>query len=300
MVSHAFLAAILLAAFSLAPVLGADPGTKPATKKAGGARSAPSERTCALTITWWTAPTLAEGESLELGVQTDHGVTLIGPGTMNMSGTILYEGPAQVAIVRRSLAPNPNGKPGAAPVEAWLPFATFAVGENDQEALALLFAVEGTNKVMARTFNINVDTFPFGGFEVLNLSKSRLLCSMAGKVFYAEPTKRARSPVVIQRREVVNFYMGVTDANGAQKIIYRAPLILNEKLRRLYFVQESPVESSKGFVSHTLIQHVMGHETVASLKAKAAGDLPDGAKKTGDDTPKPAESKSEVVKTVGA
>ena len=78
MVSRAFLAAILLAAFSLAPVLGADPGTKPATKKAGGARSAPSERTCALTITWWTAPTLAEGESLELGVQTDHGVTLIG------------------------------------------------------------------------------------------------------------------------------------------------------------------------------------------------------------------------------
>ena len=66
MVSRAFLAAILLAAFSLAPVLGADPGTKPATKKAGGARSAPSERTCALTITWWTAPTLAEGESLAI------------------------------------------------------------------------------------------------------------------------------------------------------------------------------------------------------------------------------------------
>jgi hypothetical protein len=36
------------------------------------------------------------------------------------------------------------------------------------------------------------------------------------------------------------------------------------------------------------------------LKAKAAGDLPDGAKKTGDDTPKPADPKSEVVKKVGA
>ena len=73
------------------------------------------------------------------------------------------------------------------------------------------------------------------------------------------------------KREVVNFFMGITDADGRQKLIYRAPLILHEKNRRLCFVLENPTAEPKNrFVSYTIIQHVAGHKTIESLRGQRA------------------------------
>lgn len=252
---------------------GGTTGAKKAAGKAGGdVRSrGQAERTCALTLTWWETPVLPEGQTMELGVQGDRDVTPIYPGAMTPSGTILYEGPANVTVVRKALLPDPSGKPGAKPVETWVPFANFALAENDREALVIMFAADGGQKVMVRKFNINVEDFPFGGFDVLNFSKTRLICSMGGKVFYAEPSGRSRSPLVMTKREVVNFFMGITDADGRQKLIYRAPLILHEKNRRLYFVLENPAaEPDNRYVSYTIIQHVSGHKTIENLRGQRA------------------------------
>lgn len=224
---------------------------------------------------------LAEGESLELGVQGDNGVTPIWPSEMNPGGTILYQGPATAAIVRKALLPDPSGKPGAKPVETWLPFVNINLGPDDRETLAILFALDGTRKVMARSFNINVENFPFGGFHVYNYTKGPLLCSMAGKVFTAEPSRRTISPLVMTKREVVNFFLGVTDADGTQKLIFRAPLILSEQIRRLYFVMENPgAEADNRYVSHTLMQHVSAHRTVESMRGMSVS-AEDPEKKTG-------------------
>ncbi|MEK0437647.1 MAG: hypothetical protein RLZZ233_618 [Verrucomicrobiota bacterium] len=281
MIIRKFLAGLLLSAVWLGLSAADNKETRPEAEKTKSAARTrgQSERTCALTVTWWEDPLLAEGERLELGVQGDREVTPIHPSAMNPGGTILYEGPANVAVVRKGMVPNPNGKPDAKPVEGWLPFAQFTIGEGDREALAILFATDGTKKVMVRTFNIDVESFPFGGFDVLNFSKTRLLCSMGGKVFYADPGRRARSPTVIAKREVVNFFMGITEPDGAQKLIYRAPLILSEKNRRLYFVLENPDPSSPTrFVSHTLIQHVAGHRTIESLRGQKTSGAPEAEK----------------------
>lgn len=291
------LAGLLLSAFTLAVSAAEPEAKKPATEKPEPKKPAPrpeaggkakprgqSERTCALTITWWEEPALAEGERLELGVQGDNGVTPIAPSSMSPSGTVLYEGPAAVAIVRKGTMPDPSGKPGAKPIETWFPFVNFNLGPDDREALAILFSVDGTRKVMTRTFNINTENFPFGGFHVYNFSKTKLLCSMGGKVFYAEPGKRTPSPVVMTQREVVNFFLGMTDADGVQKLIFRAPLILNEKIRRLYFVVENPdADPENRFVTHTMLQHVAGHRTIESMR--------------GQDTPRPAEGEETIAKT---
>jgi hypothetical protein len=305
------LAGLLLSAFTLAVSAAEPEAKKPATEKpevkktevkkpegkkpeAGGKAKAhgQSERTSALTITWWEDPALAEGEHLELGVQGDTGVTPIAPSAMSPSGTILYEGPAAVAIVRKGTMPDPSGKPGAKPIETWFPFATFNLGPDDREVLAILFSVDGTRKVMTRSFNINAENFPFGGFHVYNFSKTKLLCSMGGKVFFAEPGKRTPSPVVMTQREVVNFFLGITDADGAQKLIFRAPLILTEKIRRLYFVVENPEgEGENRFTTHTMIQHVAGHRTIESMKGM---DTPtDGEEKPDKAAPKTPSKKSE-------
>ncbi len=276
------LAGLLLSAFTLGlPAVEPEP-KKPAEQPDAGKKAAPkarargqAERTCALTITWWEMPVLAEGEFLELGVQGERDVTPIYPSAMTPSGTFLYEGPAGVAIVRKGKIPDPSGKPGAKPVDTWLPFTSFTLGPDDREALVIMFALEGAGKVMTRKFNINVENFPFGGFDVLNYSKSRLLCSMGGKVFYAEPSGRSRSPLVMAKREVVNFFMGVTEADGSQRLIYRAPLILHEKNRRLYFVLEDPnADPEHRFVAHTLIQHVSGHKTIETLRGQFVEEEP--------------------------
>ncbi|MBM3868394.1 MAG: hypothetical protein FJ384_05630 [Verrucomicrobia bacterium] len=273
MTFRTFLAGLLLSALTL-DVAAVDPEPRPAAqdKPAGGGKGkarGQAERTCALTITWWEDPVLPEGETLELGVQGDREVTPIHPSAMNPGGTFLYEGPAKVTVVRKTLVPNPNGKPDAKPVDGWLPYAQFTLGDGDQETLAIMFAAEGAQKAMVRSFNIDAASFPFGGFDVLNFSKSRLLCSMGGKVFFAEPGKRVRSPLVIAKREVVNFFMGVTDADGVQKLIYRAPLILSEKNRRLYFVLDNPDPAAPNrFIAHTMIQHVAGHRTIETLRGQ--------------------------------
>lgn len=287
------LAALALVAAAAEPEPKKPGGTAGAAKKAAGktggdARSrSQAERTCALTLTWWEMPVLPEGETMELGVQGERDVTPIYPNAMTPSGTILYEGPANVAIVRKAMVPDPSGKPGAKPIETWVPFAGFNLAENDREALVVMFASEASQKVMVRKFNINVEDFPFGGLDVLNFSKARLLCSMGGKVFYAEPSGRSRSPLVMTKREVVNFFMGITDADGRQKLIYRAPLILHEKNRRLCFVLENPTAEPKNrFVSYTIIQHVAGHKTIESLRGQRAN--PSSAEPAPEAAPAPA------------
>ena len=277
------LAALTLGAAAAEPEPKKSGGTTGTAKKAGETTRAraQSERTCALTLTWWEDPMLAEGERLELGVQGDLKVTPIYPSAMTPSGTILYEGPANVAIVRKAMLPDPSGKPGAKPIETWVPFATFSIGEGDSEVLAIMFAQEGLQKVRVRAFNFAVENLPFGGCAVLNFSKTRLLCSIGGKVFYAEPSQRALSPLVLTSREVVNFFMGVKDENGAQKLIYRAPLTLNEKTRRLYFVLENPsADPANRYVAHRLIQHVVGHKTVEALRGQGVSSPSPEAEKT--------------------
>ena len=284
------LAALALGAAAAEPEPKKPGGTGGAAKKgpAPKGRASVSERTCALTLTWWETPVLPEGETMELGVQGERAVIPIYPGAMTPSGTILYEGPANVTIVRKAMLPDPSGKPGAKPVETWVPFGGFTLAENDHEALAILFASEGAQKIMVRKFNMNVEDFPFGGFDVLNFSKSRLLCSMGGKVFYAEPSGRSRSPLVMTKREVVNFFMGITDADGRQKLIYRAPLILHEKNRRLYFVLENPAaEPENRYISYTIIQHVSGHKTIESLRGQAANPPSAAPEATPTPTPEP-------------
>ncbi len=265
---------------------GATGGAKKDAGKKGTVR-AQSERTCALTLTWWEEPLLTEGERLELGVQGDFKVTPIYPSTMAAGGTFLYEGPANVSVVRKAMLPDPSGKPGAKPIETWLPFTNFQIGEAETEVLAIMFVQEGLQKVRTRAFDFGVGNLPFGGCAILNFSKTRLLCSMGGKVFYAEAGQRARSPLVLNSREVVNFFMGITDADGAQKLIYRAPLVMNEKTRRIYFVLDNPTgDPNNRFVSHRIIQHVAGHSTVESLRKQV--NEPPAAEPAPDTAPAPA------------
>ncbi len=285
------LAALTLGAAAAEPETKKPGGTTAAAKKAAGktgAARAQSERTCALTLTWWEEPLLAAGERLELGVQGDLKVTPIYPSTMTAGGTFLYEGPANVSVVRKAMLPDPSGKPGAKPIETWLPFTSFQIGEAETEVLAIMFAQEGLQKVRTRAFDFDVANLPFGGCAILNFSKTRLLCSMGGKVFYAEAGQRARSPLVLNSREVVNFFMGITDADGAQKLIYRAPLVMNEKTRRLYFVLDNPAgDPNNRFVSHRMIQHVAGHSTVETLR-KQVNNPPSG-EPVPETTPAPAQ-----------
>ena len=239
-----------------------DPQPKPAAEKEGKRprRAAPGEVTCSLHVTWWDEPPMAEGERVELAIQVDKAITPFLVGQMQISPAIEYVGPGVVNIVRKTKTQveelDKKGQPVTRTIENWVPFASCAVPANQPEVLVLLMVIPGKPLAVARAFDINPENFPFGSFHILNFSKARVGCSLGGKVFFAEPGQRAKSPVVMTQRQVVNFRLAVFEGGGAQRRLYSTPIILDERTRRLYFVTEVPsAEIEQRYETRTLVDY---------------------------------------------
>jgi hypothetical protein len=221
-----------------------DPLPKPAAEKASKRplKAAQGELTCTLNFAWWDEPPLAEGDSIELAIQAEKTTTPIYPSAMRIGANINYSGPATINIVRKTKTQveevDKKGKPVIRTVENWVPFATCAVAPGQSDVLIVLILVPGKPVAMAKPFDINPENFPYGSFHILNFSKARVGCSLGGKVFFAEPGQRAKSPLVMTQRTVVNFRLAVFETGGDQQRLYSAPIILDERTRRLYFVTE--------------------------------------------------------------
>ena len=235
---------------------------KPAAEKESKRprRAAPGEITCSLHVTWWDEPPMAEGERLELGIQTDKEVLPVLAGQMQIGPAIEYIGQGTVTMVRKSKTQveelDKKGKPVIRTVENWVPFASCVIPAGQSEVLVLLIFIPGKPLVSAKAFDINPENFPFGSFHILNFSKARVGCSLAGKVFFAEPGQRAKSPVVMTQRQVVNFRLAVFETGGAQRRLYSTPIILDERTRRLYFVTEYPGnEIEQRYDTRTLVDY---------------------------------------------
>jgi hypothetical protein len=239
-----------------------DPQPKPAAEKESKRprRAAPGEVTCSLHVTWWDEPPMAEGEHLELAIQVDKTTKPFMAGQMQIGPAVEYIGPGAVTIVRKSKTTveelDKKGKPVTRTIEDWVPFATCVIPAGQPEVLVLLMLVPGKPQVMAKAFDINPENFPFGSFHILNFSKARVGCSLGGKVFFAEPGQRAKSPVVMTQRQVVNFRLAVFETGGAQRRLYSTPIILDERTRRLYFVTEYPGnEIEQRYDTRTLVDY---------------------------------------------
>ena len=235
---------------------------KPAAEKESKRprRAAPGEITCSLHVTWWDEPPMAEGERLELGIQTDKEVLPVLAGQMQIGPAIEYIGQGTVTMVRKSKTQveelDKKGQPVIRTVENWVPFASCVIPAGQSEVLVLLIFIPGKPLVSAKAFDINPENFPFGSFHILNFSKARVGCSLAGKVFFAEPGQRAKSPVVMTQRQVVNFRLAVFETGGAQRRLYSTPIILDERTRRLYFVTEYPGnEIEQRYDTRTLVDY---------------------------------------------
>jgi hypothetical protein len=235
---------------------------KPAAEKESKRprRAALGEITCSLHVTWWDEPPMAEGERLELGIQTDKEVLPVLAGQMQIGPAIEYIGQGTVTMVRKSKTQveelDKKGQPVIRTVENWVPFASCVIPAGQSEVLVLLIFIPGKPLVSAKAFDINPENFPFGSFHILNFSKARVGCSLAGKVFFAEPGQRAKSPVVMTQRQVVNFRLAVFETGGAQRRLYSTPIILDERTRRLYFVTEYPGnEIEQRYDTRTLVDY---------------------------------------------
>jgi hypothetical protein len=239
-----------------------DPQPKPAAEKESKRprRAAPGEITCSLHMTWWDEPPMAEGERLELAIQVDKTTTPFMAGQMQIGPAVQYIGPGAVTIVRKLKTQvedvDKKGKPITRTVENWVPLASCVVPAGQPDILVLLMLVPGKPQAIARAFDINQETFPFGSFHILNFSKARVGCSLAGKVFFAEPGKIAKSPMVMSQRQVVNFRLAVFETGGTQRRLYSTPIILDERTRRLYFVTEIPgADIEQRYETRTLVDY---------------------------------------------
>ncbi len=251
-----------------------DPQPKAAAEKEGKRprRAAPGEITCSLHVTWWDEPPMAEGERVELAIQTDKATTPFMAGQMQIGPAIEYIGPGAVTIVRKAKTQveevDKKGKPVTHTVENWVPFASCVIPAGQPEVLVLLMFIPGKPLVSAKAFDINPENFPFGSFHILNFTKARVGCSLGGKVFFAEPGQRAKSPVVMNQRQVVNFRLAVFENAGAQHRLYSTPIILDERTRRLYFVTEVPsAEIEQRYETRTLVDYRQSQPTTTEEPA---------------------------------
>lgn len=222
---------------------------------------APGLRPCSLTLTWWEEPKLQPGETLELALLEDKKETPLAPlPVMGMNYTLEYVGTPTVTILRKARLSDP-ASPGKT-FEKWVPYATFGLGDQESAVLAVLFPA-GEGKVSTKTFDISTGVFPYGSFHILNYTKARIGCSLGGKVFFTEPGQRAKSPLVLSQRTVVNFRLGAFESDGTQVRLYATPLIMDERSRRLYFVAEQPIpegeEHSRKYITFTLVEYMQDH-----------------------------------------
>ena len=257
-------------------------------------KAAQGELTTTLHVTWWDEPPLAEGERIELAIQVDKTTTPIYPIAMHVGESIDYSGASTINIVRKSKTQveevDKKGKTVIRTIENWVPFASCAVAPGQSDVLIVLMLVPGKPIAMAKPFDINPENFPYGSFHILNFSKARVGCSLGGKVFFAEPGQRAKSPIVIAQRTVVNFRLAVFETAGEQQRLYSAPIILDERTRRLYFVTETPNNDigqrydTRTLVDYRKLQLAPAEEPVSEKgDPKSKGSEAGG---TGDVTPK--------------
>jgi hypothetical protein len=229
-------------------------------KKEKGKPAKPPAHVCALNITWWEEPTLKEGETLELGIQDGKDFKPIAIQAMTIGHPIEYTGGPNVVIARKTKVASVDKKGKPITSDEWVPFANFTITEAETDVLALLMPASNSPTAVVKTFDIGVESFPYGSINLLNYTKAKIGCSVDGAFFFAGPGQRGRLAKPIASRRVVNFKLAVVEADGGLRPLVSSPMVLDQRSRRLYFVVEVPGATEDArFRVNGLVDHVEDH-----------------------------------------
>jgi hypothetical protein len=238
----------------------AQPAAKAEAKKEKDKPGKAPAHVCALNITWWEEPTLKEGESLELGILDGKDFKPIAVQTMTIGQPFEYTGGTNVVIARKTKVASTDKKGRTITSDEWVPFANFNITETQTDVLALLMPSANTPTAIVKTFDIGVETFPYGSISLLNYTKSRIGCSVDGAFFFAGPGQRGKLAKPITSRRIANFKLAVVEAEGSLRPLVSSPMVLDQRSRRLYFVVEMPGASDDArFRVNGLVDHVEDH-----------------------------------------
>lgn len=234
--------------------------TKAEAKKEKDKPGKPPAHVCALNITWWEEPVLKEGESLELGILDGKDFKPIAIQTMTIGHPFEYTGGPNVVIARKTKVATVDKKGKPITSDEWVPFANFNITETETDVLALLMPAANTPTAIVKTFDVGVESFPYGSINLLNYTKSRIGCSVDGAFFFAGPGQRGKLAKPITSRRVANFKLAVVEADGSLRPLVSSPMVLDQRSRRLYFVVEIPGASEDArFRVNGLVDHAEDH-----------------------------------------
>ena len=203
---------------------------KPATQN-NSKKQAKEENNFNLRFAWWELP----ANPPDLYVLSGNKYISVSPRIMSMSASVGLNGEDKVDLLRKLISEEKdnNGRPK----ESYEVYATINLTQTESRDLGILLIPNKQKNIAgARVFDFSARGFPYGSFIAVNLTRSKIACTVDESKFAVIPGALARAPKLFTDRTVAYIGMTATDSNGAENKIVSTKMVFNQNIRTLYFI----------------------------------------------------------------
>jgi hypothetical protein len=201
----------------------------PAQSNKKGAKQ--EEKNYNIRFAWWEEPANVP----DLYVLSGNKYLSVAPRNMSMSPALGLNCEEKVDLLRKLISEEKdnNGRPK----ESYEVYASINLMQTDSHDVGiLLIPNKQKNIIGSRVFDFSARGFPYGSFIAVNVSRSKIACTVDDSNFVVMPGTLARSPKLFTERTVAYVGMVATDSNGVENKIVSTKMVFNENIRTLYFI----------------------------------------------------------------
>ena len=194
-------------------------------------KSAKEDKSYVLRFAWWELPEKIP----DLYILSGNKYLSVAPRDMSMSNEVSLNSEGSVDLLRKLISEekDKNGRPK----ESYEVYASINLSQVDSRDLGILLAPNKQKNVAgARVFDFSSRGFPYGSFIVVNLTRSKIACSVDSNNFVVTPNSFARSPKLFTQRTVASVGITAMDPNGIESRIVSTKAVFNHLSRTLYFI----------------------------------------------------------------
>jgi len=194
-------------------------------------KSAKEDKSYVLRFAWWELPEKIP----DLYILSGNKYLSVGPRHMSMSNEVSLNSEGSIDLLQKlvSQEKDNNGRPK----ESYEVYTSINLSQVDSRDLGILLAPnKQKNVVGARVFDFSSRGFPYGSFIVVNLTRSKIACTVDDSNFVVTPNGFNRSPKLFTQRTVASVGMIATDPSGVENQIVSTKAVFNHLFRTLYFI----------------------------------------------------------------
>ena len=198
-------------------------------------KAAKEEKNYNLRFAWWEEPASIP----DLYVLSGNKYISVSPRNMSMSPSVGVNCEEKVDLLRKLISEEKdnNGRPK----ESYEVYTSVNLTQIDSHDLGILLIPNKQNNIVgSRVFDFSARGFPYGSFIAVNVTRSKVACTIDDSNFVVLPGAFGRLAKLFTERTVAHVGMVATDSNGVENKIVSTKMVFNENVRTLYFIIPSP------------------------------------------------------------